>query len=135
MPFLRFVVARLDPNSGAKQGVFAVAYGLRDSPSVEAGDREMLAENLRWFEEHLETPNRFNRTTSKGFYRRNTRGIAWFKDTATEHLRRMHQIVAVLERYGHHVEIVAESKVGYVVYDDPIQVVAEPFGDTRTRWG
>jgi hypothetical protein len=80
----------------------------------------------------LETPTRFNRAKSKGFYRRKTRGIAWFKDTASDHLARMHQIKGVLERYGHSVMMLSETRVGYVIYDDAYQVVAEPFSDTQT---
>jgi hypothetical protein len=57
---------------------------------------------------------------------------AWFKDTATEHLARMHQIKGILERYGHSVVMLSETRVGYVVYDDAYQVVAEPFTDTQT---
>jgi hypothetical protein len=100
MRFIRFVLARRHPDSGVEDGLFTVAYELRDSPEVEAADRDGLAENLAWFEKHLETPTRFNRTKSKGFYRRKTRGIAWFKNTATDHLARMHQIKSVLETYG-----------------------------------
>jgi hypothetical protein len=62
------------------------SYELRDSPHIEAADRHVLAENLTWFEKNLETPTRFNRTKSQGFHRRKTRGIAWFKDGAIEHL-------------------------------------------------
>jgi hypothetical protein len=132
MRFIRFVLARLHPDSGGEDGTFRLAYELRDSSHVEAADRDLLAENLAWFEKNLETPTRFNRTKSKGFYRRKTRGIAWFKDTATEHLARMQQIKVVLERYGHSVVMLSESRVGYVVYDDDFQVVAEPFSDTQT---
>ena len=108
------------------------AYGLRDDPSVPIGDREALAETLLWFETHLETPARFNRTTSKGHYRRQTRGIAWFKDTANEHLAQMYALKVLLERYGHFVEVVKEPRVGYIVWEDAYQVIAEPFTDTRT---
>jgi len=87
---------------------------------------------LTWFAQHLETPSRFNRTKSKGYYRRNTRGIAWFKDSATEHLARMQEIRRVLEQHGHVVEMISEARVGYVVYEDAFQVIAEPFSDTRT---
>ena len=132
MRFIRFVVARRHPDSGVEDGTFRLAYELRDSPDVEAADRELLAETLAWFGKNLETPPRFNRTTSKGFYRRNTRGIAWFKDTALAHLARMHQIKAILEQYGHSVVMLTESRVGYVIYDDDFQVVAEPFSDTQT---
>ena len=132
MCFIRFVLARRHPDSGVEAGAFTIAYELRDSPRVDAADREVLIENLAWFEKNLETPTRFNRTKSKGFYRRKTRGIAWFKDTATDHLARMHQIKAVLERYGHSVMTLFETRVGYVIYEDAFQVVAEPFSDTQT---
>ena len=93
----------------------------------------MLAEMLAWFEKILPTPERFNRTKSKGFYRRRTRGIAWFRDSATECLSRMHRIRVILETYGHPVTMLTETRVGYVTYEDEFQVVAEPFSDTQTR--
>jgi hypothetical protein len=130
--FIRFVLARRHPDSGVEDGTFSLAYELKDSPHVEAADRNQLTETLAWFEKNLETPTRFNRTKSKGFYRRKTRGIAWFKDTATEHLARMHQIKGVLENYGHSVVMLSEARVGYVTYEDTVQVVAEPFSDTQT---
>jgi hypothetical protein len=126
------VIGRKDPDSGVEKGVFSVAYELRDSHDMEVADRELLAEHLTWFEKNLERPRRFNRTKSKGFYRRNTRGIAWFKDDALEHLQRMHQIKAILEQYGHPVVMLLESTVGYIVHDDRFQVVAEPFANTQT---
>jgi hypothetical protein len=112
--------------------MFSLAYELRDSPHVEAADRALLTDTLAWFEKNLKTPARFNRTKSKGFYRRKTRGIAWFKDTSTEHLVRMHQIKSVLESYGHSVALLSETRVGYVTYEDAFQIVAEPFADTHT---
>lgn len=132
MRFIRFALARRHPDSGVEDGTFSLAYELRDSPHVAVTDRAVLLENLAWFEKNLNTPTRFNRTKSKGFYRRTTRGITWFKDSATDHLARMHQIKGVLERYGHSVMMLAETRVGYVIYDDAFQVVAEPFSDTQT---
>jgi hypothetical protein len=132
MRFVRFVLSRRHQDSGVEDGTFTVAYELRDAPHVEPAHRDLLAENLAWFEKNLETPTRFNRTRSKGFHSRETRGIAWFKDTASEHLARMHQIKSILERYGHSVVMLSEARVGYVIYDDAFQVVAEPFSDTQT---
>ena len=132
MHFIRFVLAQWHPDSGVEDGTFRLAYELRDSTRVESADRSILAEHLSWFEKNLETPTRFNRTKSKGFYRRKTRGIAWFKETATEHLARMHQVNAVLEQYGHRVTMLVESRVGYRIYEDTFQVIAEPFSDTKT---
>ena len=131
MRFLRFVLAQRDADSGVESGPFEAAYRVRDSGETEAADREALAEHLLWFEQHLDTPSRFNRTTSKGFYRRKTRGIAWFKDTATEHVARMHAVAAILERYGRPVSMLSRVRVGYVVFEDDFQVVAEPFADAR----
>jgi hypothetical protein len=132
MAFIRFALARRHPDSGVEDGTFSLAYELKDSPNVDAADHNQLAETLAWFEKNLETPIRFNRTKSKGFYRRKTRGIAWFKDTAIEHLARMHQIKSVLENYGHSVVMLSEARVGYVTYEDTVQVVAEPFSDAQT---
>jgi hypothetical protein len=130
--FIRFVLVRRHPDSGVEAGTFTLAYKLRDSPNLEAADRELLSDTLAWFGKNLQTPTRFNRSNSKGFYRRKTRGIAWFKDTASEHLARMHQVKAVMEKYGHAVTMISEARVGYVIYEDTVQVVAEPFSDTQT---
>jgi len=133
MRFIRFALARTHPDSGVEAGVFTLAYELRDSSHVQASDRAELAELLEWFGHNLPKPSRFNRSKSKGFYRRTTRGIAWFKDTASGHLTRMHQLKVVLERYGHPVVMLSEARVGYLIYDDAFQVIAEPFSDTQTR--
>jgi len=130
--FVRFVLAERNPDSGVADGPFTRAYELRDSPDVRVAERELLREILAWFAENLERPTRFNRTRSKGFYRRIPRGIAWFKDSATDHLARMHQIKGALERYGYAVAVISQGRVGYVVYEDAYQVVAEPFSDTET---
>jgi hypothetical protein len=45
----------------------------------------------------------------------------------------MHEIKRVLEGNGYHVHVVREDRVGYIVYRDDVQVIAEPFADTRTE--
>jgi len=127
------VLAQRHPDSGVEDGLFRVAYALRDDPAVSEEHRRVLKENLSWFEEHLREPKRFNRSTSKGFYRRTTKGIAWFRDSAAECLARMHEVKGILEAEGHVVRLITEERVGYVVYEDEMQVIAEPFADTRTR--
>ena len=130
--FVRFVLTTRHPESGVEEGLFRAAYRLRDSPRVEEEDRRLLTDVLGWFGTNVLTPDRFNRSKSKGFYRRTTRGIAWFKDSATECLSRMHRMSDILEKYGLPVTMVTETRVGYVVYEDELQVVAEPFSDTHT---
>lgn len=133
LAYLRFVVAKRDPQSGVEAGVFSIAYALREDPNTQPVDRASLDEDLSWFEQHLATPDRFNRTSSKGHYRRTPRAIAWFRDDAAACLSRMHDLKRILESYGHAVQMIREDRVGYIVYEDDVQVVAEPFADTRTR--
>jgi hypothetical protein len=132
MAFLRFVLSHRHPDSGVEAGLFGTAYKLRDDPAVYEEARNSLRDNLNWFGKHLPIPNRLNRSTSKGYYRRNTRGIEWFRDSATECLARMHQIKHILEANGYQVTLIREERIGYIVYEDELQVVAEPFADTRT---
>jgi hypothetical protein len=132
MSFVRFVLTSRHPDSGVEDGIFGAAYELRDDRNVDVAERARLSDALQWFEEHLRTPERFNRTRSKGFDRRATKGISWFREIATEHVSRMHLLKRILDGHGHAVTIVRESRVGYIVYEDDIQVVAEPFADTRT---
>lgn len=130
--FVRFVVAERDPGTGLELGVFQVAYGLRDRPEIPEIHHAVLRDTLAWFRKNLAEPARFNRTRSKGYERRQTRGIAWFRDTAADHITRVQQLKVVLEAYGYHVSMLREERVGYIVYQDEHQVIAEPFADTRT---
>ena len=40
-------------------------------------------------------------------------------------------MVLILEKHGIVVEMLETERPGYVVYEDDVQVVAEPFSDTR----
>ena len=39
----------------------------------------------------------------------------------------------VLEKHGHQVNVLHETRVGYIVYEDDFQVIAQPFSETRTE--
>src|SRR5262245_47836660 len=132
MAYLRFVLAVDHQDTGVPDGVFGTAYDLLEADEISKNDRKALSDQLAWFSQNLPVPERFNRSVSKGYYRRKTKGIAWFRDSAHEHISRMHEIKRVLEANGHVVYIVQEERIGYVVYSDDAQVIAEPFADTRT---
>lgn len=126
--YLRFVVAQLDPDSQRELGVFHAAWSLRDEGRLYRHEFEQLEELREWFNLHLEKPTRF--TASKPpYYRKPQRAISWFKHTATEHIAKMRVIVAVVEAHGISVEMLKAERVGYVVYEDQYQIVAEPFAD------
>ena len=88
---------------------------------------------LSWFNANLAIPERFNTSKSKGYYRRNATGISWLKPTAVEHLEKMREIVAILERNDVRVSQITTDRPGYVVFEDDHQIVAEPFRGERRR--
>ena len=44
----------------------------------------------------------------------------------------MHQLKYILEANGYHVMLIREERIGYIVYEDDLQVIAEPFSDRRS---
>lgn len=129
--YVRFVLLRSNEDSGARDGFFSAAYSLRDAAETPAFAADTIRENLKWFEKHLCQPERLNRTKSKGFYRRATKGISWFKPNAKDHIARAFELRGLLEQYGFAVEVLKTEKPGYVVSEDDYQIVAEPFADTK----
>jgi len=133
--YVRFVLKRRNRASGVADGVFEAIREVESSLRAGHADHERLRELDQWFDEHLPSPARRRVSKSKSIYSygRNARGIAWLKDTATECISRMRELVAILEKHGHRVEMIREDRVGQVVYEDEFQVVAEPFADTKTE--
>ncbi|MGY3453270.1 hypothetical protein [Bradyrhizobium sp. USDA 4353] len=124
---LRFVLREPHPDTGVAEGIFREAYRLRDDPNTSLQDRSELQTLLAWLEENLAVPRRFNRTTSKGYYRRRTASVSWLKSTAAEHVAKMHELGRVLARSGVSVSQIRTDRPGYVIFEDEYQVVAEPF--------
>lgn len=124
---LRFVLQRSHPDSGVAEGVFGAAYELRDGTVIAASDRSSLKDLLAWFRANLAVPPRFNRSKSRGHYRRRGTGISWFKPTADEHIAKMRALIIILEKNGYHVSQITTDRPGYIVFEDDHQVVAEPF--------
>ena len=93
-------------------------------------DHDELAILLGWFDDNLPVPKRFNRTKSKGWSRRNTKGISWFKVSANEYVSKAQRIKSILNNYGIEVREVRSFRPGFITHEDSIQVVAEPFAAT-----
>lgn len=130
--FVRMVVVgERHPVSGVPVGVVGVAYRLLRQVDLDEDQRLQLTRCIRWFELHLPVPERFNRTTSKGHYRRQAKGISWLRDTASEHLAQLRALADEVRACGYEVVELRETRPGYVVHEDDLQVVAEPFRDTR----
>jgi hypothetical protein len=124
---LRFVLPNLHPDTGVRDGIFRAAYALRRGNELSVADRQSLEDLLGWFKANLAIPERFNKSKSKGYYRRRTAGISWLKPTASEHLAKMGELAKLLQNNGYVVSQITTDRPGYVVFEDDHQVVAEPF--------
>jgi len=101
---------------------------LRDEGKLLPYEEAHLRTLTEWFAIHLAEPTRFT-AAKPPHYRKKNRAISWFKDTAHEHIGRVREIVALLETHGVSVQMLKTDRVGYVVYEDEHQIVAEPFSD------
>jgi len=126
--YIRFVIGEIHKDSERKLGVFQAAYHLRDSGRLYPYEVPHLDELRRWFSTHLQKPTRFT-ASSPPYYRKQNRAISWFKDSAKEHIGRIREMVSILENHGILVKMIKAERVGYVVYEDEHQVVAEAFSD------
>lgn len=130
--FVRFIIGRKDPVCGVPEGVFSVAYHLRDCQETPTWQAEQLSRTIRWFQKNLRVPRRFNRTKSKGYYHRNGMAISWFKPEATEHIAKIREMIPILAEHGYVVAMIKTDNPGYIVYEDDNQVAAIPFSSTKT---
>lgn len=130
MSYIRFVIPQPDADSASPQGLFQAVREATENPLTPTYVVEALHEPTRWFDENLSAPNRFNRTKSKGYYRRAAAGISWIKPEASAHIAKMREIAELLKEQGFHVSQLQTRRPGYIVYEDDHQIVAEPFSDT-----
>ncbi len=126
--YVRFVVANIDGDSERKIGVFHAVSSLEDEGKLHPHEEEQHDSIRRWFDENLARPSRFTASKSP-FYRKKSRAISWFKDSACEHIARVRGLVVILQNHGLSVRMLKANRVGYIVYEDEYQVVAEPFAD------
>lgn len=128
--YLRFVYARPVEGMRSREGFFQAAGALANNPLTDSLVVSRVDELRHWFAEHLDLPERFSKSRSKGFYRKETKGLSWFKPTANEHIAKAFELTSILDEHGLAIEVIKEDRIGYVVFEDENQVVAEPFADT-----
>jgi hypothetical protein len=128
--FIRFAITQKDRDSSRDSGIFQVAAQLRDTGKLYEHEHNQLRDLLNWFNTHLEKPSRF--TASKPpYYRKQQRAISWFKHSANTHISKAREMAAIIEDQGIVVQALMSNRVGYIVYEDEYQVVAEPFADVN----
>lgn len=125
--YYRFEMLTQNLNTGEPDGLFVVAYALVRGGELPAYYHDLLSDLIGWFAKNLTKPTRFSSSTSEGRYRRDTKGVSWYKDTSHEHIAKMREISAILTELGYGVNELATKRPGYIVYEDEIQIVAEAF--------
>ncbi len=130
--YLRFVYAKPVDGMTSREGFFQAAGELAADPLADPLVVAKVDELRHWFANHLDLPKRFSSSRSKGYYRRKTKGLSWFKPSATEHIAKAFELKSLLDESGFTIEVIKEDRVGYVVFEDEYQVVAEPFADTSS---
>jgi len=126
--YVRFVVANIDEDSEREMGVFQALYRLEREGKLYPHEETRWKLVKDWFNTKLAKPTRF--TASKPpYYRKKNRAISWFKDSANEHIAHIRELIAILEDHNIAVRMLKTERVGYVVYEDEYQVMAEPFAD------
>jgi len=128
--YLRFVVADIDEDSERNLGVFHAVGNLLQEGRLYAYEEELHDSVRQWFNENLERPTRFT-AAKRPFYRKKNRALSWFKDSAHHHIAQVREFVVILQNHGVPVRMLKADRVGYVVYEDDYQVVAEPFADVQ----
>jgi hypothetical protein len=127
--FIRFVIARLDPRSGRRQGLFQAAVELRNSNALTDHEEKQLEEIRDWFNRNLERPTRLSLSAKP---HSKAQAISWFKESATDHISQMRTFAAILKLHDIAVQTLRTQRPGYVVYEDEFQIAAYPFADTPT---
>ena len=126
--FIRFVSGEVDERSQVMAGLFCAASQLRWSDGVPDYEFDALAELRDWFNEHMDSP--FDHLPLDAHY---NNAVCWFKPSASEHLARAWELVAILERNDILIWTIRSDRTGYVHYEDEVQVFARPFDDVRRR--
>jgi hypothetical protein len=115
--YLRFATTLINEDSRKPQGVFVASYLLLDSGNLDKEEWKRVREILNWFNKHLPHP-------PKNFYA--CRAIFWFKSTAKESIGKIWELVEVLRRHGHYVEVQKCRRLANIRYSDDYQVASYP---------
>jgi hypothetical protein len=126
--FIRFVVPTRHQDSHCLTGVFQEACRLRYTGRLSDDEQQQCDGILRWFNRHLPVPDKFSRSRRRYAC---GKAICWFKEGAARYIGRVRELAAMLELHSIPVEMLRTGKPGYIVYEDPYQVAAVPFRDTR----
>lgn len=132
MKYIRIVLDERIQVHGAREGFFRKAYDLRRNGTVSPEQRGRLDACFQFLDDHIDVPLKFSKGTSKAAEKRETKGISWFKASAYAQVDKAMELARLLDELGVASTVLRTNRVGYVVFEDDVQIVAEPFSDTPT---
>jgi hypothetical protein len=116
--FIRFVVGGDDESHRVLTGLVTEARMPRDKGELADYEIEQLEATYEWLNRRLSCPP----FSSAGWSRD---AVSWFKDTATESIKQMRKLAALLESHGLLVRMLRSENPGKILYEDRFQVVVE----------
>ncbi len=117
--FVRFTTQETDSQSNSLQGIFIAIHNLRRENRLEPHEDEIAWRNLQWLAMHLKAPKILEEPE-------HYRAISWFKDTAREPIKRIRELIPILESHDIHIQMKTTDEPGIVIYEDGWQIAAKP---------
>ena len=116
------------PNVGTPNqlGIFQLAFELRDSGGLPNYAYCELVDNLEWLKRNLVSPRVLDEPWT-------LRAVCWFKSDAHEPISRIWSIKAVLDDWGHTIDLVKSESPGQIIFEDDWQVAALPWRGRSPR--
>jgi len=108
------------------KGIFTLSYGLIENNELTNIEEKEIKNILAWFSKYLPVPDKFSK--KKNDAHKNHHGLSWMKSEATEAVEYFWKLKVLLDQAGHHIEVLKVNNPGKVVYEDDLQLVAEPYG-------
>lgn len=123
--YLRFTTKVIDAGTGLEKGIFSILNDLYETNELHDYEQKTIKELVKWFNKNLPVPDKFSKKKNASHVA--PRGVAWFKDNAFEMIEKMYELKIHLENHGIEVIVIKSKRIGYKIYEDEFQIIAEPF--------
>ena len=124
--YLRFIIHQINESSGVETGIFQIAYDLVEKSQLTDYETKRINELLNWFAINLKNPyksGKFNKNDLK-------KSISWFKSNAHICIKKIYELIYIIEENGYFVECIKTIKPGRIKYEDDFQILAIPYKDS-----
>jgi hypothetical protein len=116
--YIRFVVGSESDSPRIQSGLFTEVSYLKKKGLLESYQVSIVNSTFEYFNKNLPCPPYKKKNWSID-------AISWFKDTATEYIDKMRELVVILEENNLIVRVLITDKPGMILYEDEYQVVAQ----------